>query len=116
MKYQQYIIGKCITEEPPNWDLRVFYVQVEERDGKRVVCGEPIEIKDRYDDPGVEVIEYEGWDKPAEWLAYIVPPSGWQLLAQFPLPDNYVPESNEVREESRRRAVEHLRKLGVWRD
>lgn len=115
-KYQEYIIGKCITQDPPSWDFRVFYVQVEERDGRRVVCGEPIELTGRCEEPGLTVDEYEEWEQPAELLADIIPPEGWQLMAQFPLPDNYVPESMEVRGESRQRAIEHLRKLGVWRD
>lgn len=116
MKYQQYIIGKCITEEPPNWDLRVFYVQVAERDGKRVVCGKPIEQPYHEADAGTWIIEYEGSDICPTQLANITPPATWQLLAQFPLPDNYVPESQEVRDEHKRRAIEHLKKMGVWRD
>lgn len=111
MKYQQYIIGKCITEEPPNWDLRVFYVQVEERDGKRVVCGKPIEQPYYADDAGTFIIELEGCDQCPTTLADIVPPDGWQLMAQCPLEDNYVPESEEVREEQRKQARAFLKRM-----
>ena len=111
MKYQQYIIGKCITEEPPNWDLRVFYVQVEERDGKRVVCGTPIEQPYHAPDAGVFIYAIEGSDQCPTTLADIVPPEGWQLMAQCPLEDNYVPASEEVREAERKEAREFLRRM-----
>jgi hypothetical protein len=107
-KYQEYIIGRCITEQPPEWEFKVFYVQVEERDGKRVVCGTPIDITALSDDAAVSVIEHEGCDTDPSTLADITPPEGWQLMAQHPLPDGYVPESAEVREEHQRRSIEEF--------
>jgi len=43
-------------------------------------------------------------------------PDGWTLAAWSRLPDNYVPHSAEVRDEDEKRAIDHLKKLGLWRD
>lgn len=115
-KYQEYIIGRCITEQPPEWEFKVFYVQVEERDGKRVVCGTPIDITHLDADPLLGMAAEEECPTAPELMADITAPDGWQVMSQYPLPDNYVPESKEVFEEHGRRAVEHLKAMGLWRD
>jgi hypothetical protein len=115
-KYQEYIVGRCITEKPPEWEFKVFYVQVEERDGKRVVCGKPIDITHLDAEPLLGIAAEEAAPTSPEMLADITPPDGWQVMAQYPLPDNYVPESQEVFDEHGRRAIEKLRSMGLWRD
>jgi len=123
MKYQYYVLGRCISKQPIEWEWRARYVPVEERDGKRVVCGQHIDIShlEGADQCMSYAYEFDENDDAEcslslERAVGIEVPDGWQLMADFPLPDNYVPESMEVRGESRQRAIEHLRKLGVWRD
>jgi hypothetical protein len=115
-KYQEYIVGRCITEQPPEWEFKVFYVQVEERDGKRVVCGTPIDITHLDADPLLGIVAEELGTTSPDKLANVSPPEGWQVMSQYPLPDNYVPPSVEVFEEHGRRAMEHLKAMGLWRD
>lgn len=118
-KYQGYILGKQLTADPVQYTFRAYYVPVEIRDGVRVVSGEAIDITDRtnYDFCAVHAMLFEeakGDDRCFQDLATgIQVPDGWELLAEYPLPDDYVPESLEVIQEGEERARQHLRERGI---
>lgn len=113
VKYQYYVLVKPATAAEPAPTFRIYYVPVEDRDGKRVQCGTPVCLSDRYDfvDAMLDIGEFDGWDADESDLADIAVPDGWELAAQFPLPDDYVPESKEVIDEGLHRAREYLRQI-----
>lgn len=118
MKYQYYVIGKQGGDPPAYAAVRAFYVPIEVTDGKRVPCGPPIELTSRTStfDLMLDAEEFEVWDACPTELADITPPEGWELVAQFPLPDDYVPESTEVQEEAERRSRQFFKDMGLFND
>lgn len=119
MKYQQeYIIGRKTSDRPLRQELRVLRVPITEKDGRWVPAGEPIEDTWRRTQESlfVSISEYDACGSTCPEAVPFTPPEGWSVLAEFRLPPDYVPPSSEVTEEEQRRAVEYLRKMGVWRD
>lgn len=125
VKYQYIIMGQ--QSDDGSTSFRAGYVPVEERDGKRVACGQLIDITHIADEG--QLMSYAGEfldnDDPGcslslERAVGIEVPPGWTLMGDFPLPDDYVPESAEVFEEGERRDFEEMREFlrqkGVWRD
>lgn len=113
-KYQRYIVQEIQANEDGERALRSFYFRVEKRDGKWVAASKPVEIRDGHSDlfheTGLLADSVMIQDAPRqEGLAPIELPDGYRLLAQHWLPDNYVPESDEVMEERERRASEDMK-------
>ena len=110
MKYQCIIMGGNTPETKDT--LRQFYVPVEDRDGRWLPCGVMVEEKIPQMDIFVTATEYLDADESeCGPLSDITPPPGYEVQARLWLPDNYVPESSEVREEGLKRAREHMRRL-----
>ncbi len=110
MKYQCIIMG---GDTPETKDvLRQFYVPVKEQDGRWLPCGAMVEEKVPQMDIFVTATEYLDADESeCGPLADIPPLPGFKVEARLWLPDNYVPESPEVREEGERRAKDYLREM-----
>ncbi len=117
MRYQEYIIGRELA--PDNYDLRQFSVPVHQVDGKWVPAGEPFEethLSDRFD-MMLSIYEFQVYtDNTCGKLDDMPCPEGWKVMAREWLPDDYVPPSPEEIEQRRKDAIEHLKKMGVWRD
>lgn len=119
MKYQYIIFAK--GDDPKTQELEGFYGPVEDKDGIQLLCG-PLrrEPNQNFPDLAGAVQDYE--DSSPEDNAWLGPltdvpaPDGWKCVARIPLPDDYVPESREVLEEHRSRAVQHMKNLGIWRE
>jgi hypothetical protein len=119
VKYQYIIFAK--GDDPKTQELEGFYGPVEDKDGIQVLCG-PLrrDPNQTFEDLALGVLSYE--DCPPEDTAWLGPlsdvpaPDGWQCVARAPIPDDYSPESREVLEEHRSRAIQHLKNLGVWKD
>jgi hypothetical protein len=112
MKYHQVIMARRVS--PDTSEFRQFYVPVEERDGTWVTCGPMREETDRLTQGSIFVglSAYEGSGaEPAGPLDGIDAPPGWSVVARMWLPDNYVPPSDEVREEGYRRAEAYLKEM-----
>lgn len=116
-KYQHCVFSKRISDDPPNTAFIACYYPVEIRDGKRVVCGEGIGLPYEDESQSMSYADEFRIHGPTEEMAEgIVPPDGWEIAAQFPLPDGFVPESQEVAEELQKRARDYLRSRGIGRD
>ena len=113
-KYQGYIVHKQTREHPKEGEFREFYVQVEQRDGKWVACGKPIDITHltHHFDMGMNAYAIDKYGEE-EGMIEAIPPEGFTVIARFWLPDNYVPESLEVIREGDERARQHLRERGI---
>lgn len=109
MKYMKLIAAQ--PKHPLGHAFRQFAVPVDDSGGTPVPCGPMREETARLSqlEIAVAVSEYEGDDGgdpiPAEYHA----PDGWRIVALLPLPDNYVPASDEVREEGLKRAADYLK-------
>jgi hypothetical protein len=116
MKYQQIVFSREFG--PGEHEFRQFYVPVEECDGLMLPCGPMREETHMLTQLEIflALVDYqgEGEGEPIPDGTPTLP--GWEPAAVLPLPDDYVPESLEVREEGRQRAIQHLKDLGVWRD
>lgn len=110
MKYQRIIM---VGTQPDNrGTLKQFYAPVEQRDGRWMQCGSLVPERGDQMDIAMALQEYAPGDEDlCGPLADIVALPGYRVEARLWLPDNYVPESEEVREEGLRRAAEHLRRL-----
>jgi hypothetical protein len=109
MKYRQIVFAKRVA--PDKHLFRQFYYPVEDRDGKMIPAG-PMREETHMLTPSElmgSIDEYcGGGDGPP------LPPDlptleGWEPVSVLPLPDNYVPQSEEVIDEGRRRATEYLK-------
>jgi len=116
MKYQQIVYVREFSLEEHG--ARQFYVPVVERDGFMEPCGPMREETHMLTQSEIfmAIAEYQagGEGKPIPEGTPSLP--GWDPAAVLPLPDDYVPESWEVREEGRQRAIQKLRDMGLWRD
>ncbi len=112
MKYQQIIMAKRVS--PDLTEFRQFYAPVEERNGRWVVSGPLREETDRTTQGsiliGLSAYEETGSEPDCD-LSSIQAPPGWDVVASMWLPDDYVPESAEVREEGEKRAKDYLRRM-----
>jgi hypothetical protein len=117
MRFQEYIIGKEFARG--DYDLRKFSVPVHRVDGKWVPAGEPFEethLTDRLD-MMISIDEFQIHTDNTEGKLDDMPcPAGWKVMTREWLPDDYVPPSLEEIEQRRKDAIEHLKKMGVWRD
>lgn len=110
MKYQQIIMARRTS--PDATEFRQFYVPVEERDGKWMPCGAMREEHVPHVSMFGSVDEYEhGGGESCGDLEDITAPDGWFVASRLWLPDNYVPQSAEVRDEGRKRAEEYLKEM-----
>jgi len=114
VKYQQIVYVRELS--PREHEARQFYVPVEACDRLIVPCGpmrEETHVLNQ-SEMFMAIAEYQagGEGEPIPEGAPSLP--GWEPAAVLPLPDDYVPESWEVREEGRRRAIRRLRDMGLW--
>jgi hypothetical protein len=112
MKYQQIIMARRVS--PDDGEFRQFYVPVEERDGTWVPCGPMREETHRVTHAAMfgSIDEYEhGGGETCGPLSGIEAPPGWFVASRLWLPENYVPPSDEVREEGYRRAEAYLKEM-----
>jgi len=116
MKYQRYVVYQRKTKDLS--EFRCFRTQVVQSGESWLPTGDPIEETARFApaDMLLDIGEYEENKDDVGPLSEITPPDGWAVAARLWLPDNYVPESQEVSEEHERRSIERLRKMGLWRD
>lgn len=117
MKYQGYIIGKELA--PNNYDLRQFSVPVHQVDGAWFPAGKPHEetsITHRLD-MVMSVHEFQvHTDNTCGPLDDLPCDDGWKVMARYWLPDDYVPPTPDDVERGRQEAIDHLKKMGVWKD
>lgn len=110
MKCQCIIMAGATPETKGK--LRQFYVPVEDRDGRWLSCGEMTEEHVPQMDIFVTATEYLDADESECGPLSDIPAAvGYAVEARLWLPDNYVPESQEVREEALRRAADHYRRV-----
>lgn len=110
MKYQQIVVYRRVS--PTTSEFRQFYVPVEERDGRWMPCGPMREERVPQASMFGSVSDYEhGCGESCGPLSDVPAPDGWATVSRLWLPDNYVPESPEVREEGERRAKDYLREM-----
>lgn len=117
MKYQYYIIGR--EASPNHYDLRRFVVPVHDVGGQWVPAGEATEETDIWHrfDLMLDINEFQiHTDNTAGKLDDLPCPDGWRVLARDWLPDDYAPPTAEEMELKTKEAVEHLRKIGIWKD
>lgn len=117
MRYQYYIVGR--ETAPNHYDLRRFTMPVHSVGGQWVAASDPTEethLCNRFD-LLMDVDEFQvHTDNTAGKLDDLPCPDGWRVLARDWLPDDYAPPTPEEVEQQRAEAIEHLKKLGVWRD
>lgn len=110
MKYQQIIMAKRVS--PDLTELRQFYAPVDDASGRWRPRGDLREQQVPQAAMFGSLDEYEhGSGRDCGPLGDITPPDGWSVVARLWLPDNYVPESAEVREEGEKRAKDYLRRM-----
>jgi len=114
VKYQQYVVAKRRPDGSHNF--RRFRTRVVQHGDSWLPDGDPIEETAPPADMMLDVGEYEESVDDVGPLTEITPPDGWTVVARLWLPDDYVPESQEVRDEHRNRAIARLRSMGLWRD
>lgn len=114
MKYQQYVVARRCQDG--SHDLRRFRTKVIQSGEAWLPDGAPIEEHPTPADMLLDIGEYEDSAGDFGPLTEITPPDGWTVVARLWLPDNYVPESQEVADEHRKRAIAKLRSMGLWRD
>lgn len=116
-KYQRYIVQRNSADHTGWRPLRSFYLRVEQRDGEWVAASKATEIRAGHADAqhycGLIIDSVMIEDAPREEnLVYVMPPHGYEVIAQHWLPDNYVPPSDDVMEETERRIKEDLIRRG----
>lgn len=110
MKYQQIIMAQLSSGKATAF--RQFYVPVHESNGSWLPCGPMREEHVSAASMFGSVSDYEhGCGTSCGALSDIPPMSGWTVVARLWLPDDYVPESAEVRDEGEKRASEYLRRM-----
>lgn len=121
MKYQYCIIGKDFGSARPEYMFRRFRFPVV-RDGDTwVVDPSSVMLEETHlyeQDDLIDELEY--WqihtDNTAGKLDALPCPEGWKVMARDWLPDDYVPPSKADLQQRRAQAIEHLKKMGVWKD
>lgn len=113
MKYQQIIMGQRPSES--EYHFRRFAAPVAMQDGRWMPAGPMREETHRFS-KGILMLaaaEYESAPGDCGPLSDIPAPDGWEVLARLWLPDNYVPQSDEVAQHSEREAIKHLLERGL---
>lgn len=95
--------------------VRCYTVPVKLEGVKYQLDGEPSECTWADADRVFTLME-EYLNGPNQSHADVPVPDGWELMGCAVLPDGYVPPSQEVKEEGERRAMDFLRKKGLWKD
>ena len=111
MKFQQIIAGK--HDGPRSFLFSQYAAPVKEVDGKWVLAGPLRDETHRYDHGTIMVgaAEYDPRTSTCGYVGDIPVEEGWMVMARFWLPDNYVPESDEVLTEGDRRAAEEYKRI-----
>lgn len=110
MKYQKIIMAQLSGGEAKAFHQ--FCVPVHESDGRWLPCGPMREEHASAASMFGSVSDYEhGCGNSCGPLSDIQPLPGLAVVARLWLPDNYVPESAEVREEGEKRAKDYLRRM-----
>jgi hypothetical protein len=119
VRRQYYIAGRLSGGDIAGYLFRRFAVSVRESEGRWVPDGPPIEETHLYD-PVEIALDLEHWQihttNTAGKLDDMPCPEGWRVMARDWLPDDYSPPAEGEIEQRRKDAIEHLKKMGVWRD
>jgi hypothetical protein len=117
MKYQQILLMRL--RDDFGYDYRQLAIPVSIQRGKWLPCSPGIDETGRLSQGEIAmgVAEYEqcmeaGEDPVCGELHDFPVGDGWYVAARFWLPDDYVPESQEVIDERNRRVSERMRKWG----
>lgn len=113
MKYQEIIMGQ--RPSPDEYHFRRFAVPVSMQDGRWLPAGPMREETHRYP-KGMLMLaaaDYESAPTDCGPLSDIPAPDGWEVIARLWLPDNYVPESDEVLDHGDREALRYMAERGL---
>jgi hypothetical protein len=117
MKYQQILLMR-LRNDGSGYDYRQLAAPVSLQYGKWMPCGECLDETPRLSQGEIAmgVAEYEecmeSGDVPECGELHDFPTDDeWLVAARFWLPDDYVPESQEVIDERNRRVADKLRDL-----
>lgn len=113
MKYQEIIMGQRPSES--EYHFRRFAVPVAMQDGRWLPAGTMREETHRFS-KGILMLaaaEYESARSDCGPLSDIQAPDGWEVIARLWLPDDYVPQSDEVTQHARKEAVKKMLDLGI---
>lgn len=116
MKYQEIVMAR--SNGPRAEQYRQFYVPVAQQDGRWLPCGDMREETHRYSQAtmGIGITECDPDTNDCGPLSDIPAPDGWTVVSRLWLNDDYVPPSDEVLEETDRRAVQQMKDLGLWKN
>lgn len=113
MKYQEIIMGR--KPDADTFLYRRFAVPVSMQDGRWLPAGPMREETIRFTKMAMMLADAE-YDEAASDcgpLSDIAAPEGWEVLARLWLPDDYVPQSDEVTQHARKEAVKKMVDLGI---
>jgi hypothetical protein len=119
LRYQHYIIGQEVPGDITGWQFRRFTAPVHNVEGMWVPSSPPSEETHLWDqvELALQIDDFiVHTDNTAGKLDDLPCPDGWRVLARDWLPDDYVPPAKEELDAKTEAAIEHLKKLGVWRD
>jgi hypothetical protein len=115
MKYQQ-ILQMRLRDDDSGYDYRQLAAPISQQEGKWLPCGKVIDETPRLSQGEIAmgVAEYEACDDDGDCgeLHDYPADDGWHVAARFWLPDDYVPESQEVIEERDRRVADRMHQWG----
>lgn len=113
MKYQEIIMGQ--QPDADTFLYRRFAVPVSMQGGRWLPAGPMREETHRFTKMAMMLAdaEYDEVTSDCGLLSDIEPPDGWKVLARLWLPDDYVPQSDEVTQHARREAVKQMLDLGI---
>jgi hypothetical protein len=113
MKYQEIIVGRQPAAD--EYNFRRFAMPVSVQDGRWLPSGPMREETHRFTKMAMmlSAAEYDEATSDCGSLADIDAADRWEVFARLWLPDDYVPESDEVMRHSEREAIKHALERGL---